>query len=108
MTMLAFKLPFTLVGFGMVVLLWQRFVQDWDWQFHLAIGDELFVTYRIAHRIGGLFVVCGCSILVCGYLGMSCVIRSCAISEALFICLGDGTASLFEAVVMTMEIRPGF
>ena len=72
----------------MVVLLWQRFVLDWDWPFHLAIGDKLFGTYRIAHRIGGLFVVCGCSILVCGYLGMSCFIRSCAISEALFsICM---------------------
>ena len=43
----------------------------WDLPFYLAIGDTLFGTYRIAHRIGGLFVVCGCSMLMCGYSGVS-------------------------------------
>ena len=56
----------------------------WDLSFYLAlmefgtcrftwqlIGDNLFGTYRIAHRIGGLFVVCGCSILVSRYVGVS-------------------------------------
>ena len=37
-----------------------------DLPFHLAVGDELFGTYRIAHRVGGLFVACGSPMLVCG------------------------------------------
>ena len=37
--------------------------------FYLAIGDKIFETYRIEHRIGGLFVVCGSLIQVCGYWG---------------------------------------
>ena len=37
--------------------------------FYLAIGDNIFRTYRIAHRIGGLFVVCSCLIHVYGYWG---------------------------------------
>ena len=36
---------------------------NWDLPFYLAIGDKLFGTYRVAHRLGELFVVCGCSIL---------------------------------------------
>ena len=37
--------------------------------FYLVIGDKIFGTDRIAHRIGGLFVVCGSFIQVCGYWG---------------------------------------
>ena len=43
----------------------------WELPFHLAIGDRLFGTYRIAHRIRRLFVVCGNLMLVCGLLGVS-------------------------------------
>lgn len=46
----------------------------WDLPFYLAIGDKLFGTYRIEHRIGGLFVVCGCSIRVRGYLAVSYIL----------------------------------
>ena len=35
--------------------------------FYLAIGDKIFGIYRIAHRIGGLFVVCCSLIQVYGY-----------------------------------------
>ena len=38
--------------------------------FYLAIRATLFGTYGIVHRIGGLFVVYGGWIRVCGYLGV--------------------------------------
>ena len=54
---------------GLAVSPWQYY-GIWDLPFHLAIDDKVFGTYRVAHRIGGLFVVCGCSIRVCGYLAV--------------------------------------
>ena len=39
----------------------------WDVPAYVAIDDKLFGTHRIAHRKGGLFVVCDCSILVRAY-----------------------------------------
>ena len=41
----------------------------WDVPFYLAICAELFETYRILHRVGGLFVVLRFQILVCRYSG---------------------------------------
>ena len=34
------------------------------------MGDKIFETYGIAHRIGGLLVVCGILIQVYGYWGV--------------------------------------
>ena len=50
------------------ILPWQ--LKDfWSCRFtSKLIGDELFGTYRVAHRIGRLFVVCSFSTMVCGYL----------------------------------------
>ena len=36
-----------------------------------SIVSYRIVSYRIKHQVGGLFVVCGRSILVYGYLGIS-------------------------------------
>ena len=62
--------------FGVAVLPWQWFIMEFAMlPFYLAIGDKLFGASRIAHRIGGLFVVCGCSILASGYVTVSYIVR---------------------------------
>lgn len=43
--------------------------------FYLVIDDKLFGTCRISHRIGGLFVAYGGSILGYGYLGLRTMLR---------------------------------
>lgn len=44
------------------------YCEIWDLPFYLDIRDTLFGTYRIEHRVGGLYVVCGGLIWVWGYL----------------------------------------
>ena len=84
----------------------------WDLPFYLAIGDKFSETYRIAHRIGGLFVVCGCSILDPGICGgfilvygdwvLHCVARHYDLTDA-----SRGTLLPSEAVDDDITIRPG-
>ena len=74
----------------------------WDLPFYLAIGDKLFGTYRIAHRIGGLFVVCCCSGLRILGGGLYYLSRHYLLYAS--TCVG---LPFREAVVMTMKIRPG-
>ena len=57
----------------------------WGLPFYLAIGDKIFGTYRIAHRIGGLFVVWGSMIQVCGYWGFHILWGFVLCIEAIFI-----------------------
>ena len=52
--------------------------------FYLTSGDKIFGTYRIAHRIGGLLVVCGSLIQVCGYWGFHMLWGFVLCIEALF------------------------
>ena len=115
-TMLVFRLP---VYFGSY---WRRIwdcrfalaiaVSDgiWDVPFFLAIGDKLFGTYRIAHRIrGGGVVVCGCSKRVCGYLGVSYVMGFIQYVEALFgICLGVWICLPERQSLMIIRYDPNF
>ena len=67
---------------------------------YLAMDDDLFGTYRIAHRIGGLCVVCGCSVLVCGYLSFPLLLLGFVLcAGALFgTCLGSVEGCPTEAV----------
>ena len=56
------------------------------WQ---LIGDNIFGTYRIAPRIGRLFVACGSLIQVCGYWGFHILRGFVLCIEAVF-CMPRG------------------
>ena len=80
---------------------------SWDLPFYLAIGDKSFGTYRIAHRIWGLFVVCGCSILVYGYLGGSYITGFPIMCRGIIWYMPRSVEGCpMEAVANDNEIRP--
>ena len=95
--------------FGVAVLPWKLFIYEiWDLPFYLAMGDMILGTYRIAHRIGGLFVVFGSLIQVCGYWGFTYCGVSCYVSRHYLVCLvAGGVELLLQEQSLMLMIRPG-
>ena len=98
------------MGFGLAVLPWQFFIMVFGiLVLCLAFGDQLLGTYCIAHRIGGLFVVRGCSKQVRGYFGgfVYCRASYFVWRHYLVYCLDSVELLPLEEVVMIIKIRPG-
>ena len=80
------------MGFGIAVLPWQRFYEGiWDVPFYLAFCDMLFGTGRVAHRLGGLFVILGVFTLTYEDVGV-CYVRgivdlSCCLEVSMWVWL---------------------
>ena len=71
--------------------------------FYLAICVELFETYRILHRVGGLFVVLRFQILVYGYWAFLYFGEAFLRSVSVF--LSEKLPHARQSMVVT--IRPG-